>query len=323
MEEPRHPVSGIDYPGTFQEFDKWFSSENACLDYIAKLRWPKGFICPSCGINTDKPSLMERGLFLCRKCKRQTSITAGTLFHGSHKPLRTWFLAMWFVTSQKHGASALGLQRVLGLGSYNTAWNWLHKLRRAMVRRGRDQLSGAIEVDETYVGGIGTKVRGRGAKRKTIVAIAAEVRGRGPGRIRMAKVPDLSAPSLRGFVRDNVQKGAQLRTDAWSGYNGIEVMGYKHIVINISDSGDPAHVVLPRVHRVASLLDRWWLGIHQGAIRPSHLDYYLDEFTFRFNRRTSKARGLLFFRLMEQAIDCNPVPRKMIIGGQKQHMVHG
>jgi transposase-like protein len=323
MEEPRHPVSGIDYPGTFQEFDKWFSSENACLDYIAKHRWPKGFICPSCGIKTDKPSLMARGLFLCRECKRQTSITAGTLFHGSHKPLRTWFLAMWFVTSQKHGASALGLQRVLGLGSYNTAWNWLHKLRRAMVRHGRDHLSGAIEVDETYVGGIGTKVRGRGAKRKTIVAIAAEVRGRGPGRIRMAKVPDLSAPSLRGFVRDNVQKGAQLRTDAWSGYNGIEVMGYKHIVINISDSGDPAHVVLPRVHRVASLLDRWWLGIHQGAIRPSHLDYYLDEFTFRFNRRTSKARGLLFFRLMEQAIDCNPVPRKMIIGGQKQHMVHG
>jgi len=323
MEEPRHPVSGIDYPGTFQEFDKWFSSENACLDYIAKLRWPKGFICPSCGINTDKPSLMERGLFLCRECKRQTSITAGTLFHGSHKPLRAWFLAMWFVTSQKHGASALGLQRVLGFGSYNTAWNWLHKLRRAMVRHGRDQLSGAIEVDETYVGGIGTKVRGRGAKRKTIVAIAAEVRGRGPGRIRMAKVPDLSAPSLRGFVRDNVQKEAELRTDAWSGYNGIEVMGYKHIVINISDSGDPAHVVMPRVHRVASLLDRWWLGIHQGAIRPSHLDYYLDEFTFRFNRRTSKARGLLFFRLMEQAIDCNPVPRKMIIGGQKQHMVHG
>jgi len=323
MEEPRHPVSGIDYPGTFQEFDKWFSSENACLDYIAKLRWPKGFICPSCGINTDKPSLMERGLFLCRECKRQTSITAGTLFHGSHKPLRTWFLAMWFVTSQKHGASALGLQRVLGLGSYNTAWNWLHKLRRAMVRHGRDQLSGAIEVDETYVGGIGTKIRGRGAKRKTIVAIAAEVRGRGPGRIRMAKVPDLSAPSLCGFVRDNVQKGAELRTDAWSGYSGIEVMGYKHIVINISDSGDPAHVVMPRVHRVASLLDRWWLGIHQGAIRPSHLDYYLDEFTFRFNRRTSKARGLLFFRLMEQAIDCNPVPRKMIIGGRKQHMVDG
>lgn len=323
MEEPRHPVSGIDYPGTFEDFDKCFSSESACLEFIAKLRWRKGFICPGCGEKADKPSFMGRGLFLCRKCKRQTSITAGTLFHGSHKPLRTWFLAMWFVTSQKHGASALGLRRVLGLGSYDTAWTWLHKLRRAMVRPGRDQLTGEVEVDEKYVGGIGTKVRGRGAKRKTIVAIAAEVRGRGPGRIRMAKIPDLSAPGLRGFVRDNVRRGAELRTDAWSGYNGIEVMGYKHIVTNISDTGDPAHVVMPRVHRVASLLDRWWLGIHQGAIRPSHLDYYLDEFTFRFNRRTSKARGLLFYRLMEQAIDCNPVPRKMIMGGQTRHMVDG
>ena len=173
MEEPLHPVSGLDYPGTFTEFDKWFSIENACLDYITKLRWPKGLSCPICGINTQKPSLMGRGLFLCRECKRQTSITAGTFFHGTHKPLRTWFLAMWFVTSQKHGASALGLKRVLGLGSYNTAWTWLHKLRRAMVRPGRDQLTGVIEIDETYVGGIGAKIRGRGAKRKTIVAIAA------------------------------------------------------------------------------------------------------------------------------------------------------
>jgi len=323
MEEPRHPVSGIDYPGTFQDFDHWFSTESACHEFIAKLRWPNGFVCPGCGEKVAKPSLMGRGLFLCRKCKRQTSITSGTLFHGSHKPLRTWFLAMWFVTSQKHGASALGLKRVLGLGSYDTAWSWLHKLRRAMVRPGRDQLTGEIEVDETYVGGVGTKVRGRGAKRKTIVAIAAEVRGRGPGRIRMVQIPDLSAPSLRGFVRDNVRRGSVLRTDAWSGYNGIEVMGYRHIVMNISDTSDPAHVVMPRVHRVASLLDRWWLGIHQGAIRPSHLDYYLDEFTFRFNRRTSKARGLLFYRLMEQAVDCSPVPRKMIVGGKTQHMVDG
>ena len=323
MEEPRHPVSGLDYPGAFQEFDKWFSSENDCLDYITKLRWPKGFSCPNCGINTEKPSLMGRGLFLCRECKRQTSITAGTLFHRTHKPLRTWFLAMWFVTSQKHGASALGLKRVLGLGSYNTAWTWLHKLRRAMVRPGRDQLTGAIEIDETYVGGIGAKIRGRGAKRKTIVAIAAEVRGRGPGRIRMSVIPDVSSESLHGFVLNSVKKGAEVRTDGWSGYKGVETLGYKHVVTNINASGDPAHVVMPRVHRVASLLDRWWLGIHQGAIRPSHLDYYLDEFTFRFNRRTSRARGLLFYRLMEQAVDCTPVPRQMIIGGRKQYIVDG
>lgn len=315
MEKQRHPVSGIDYPGTFQKFDEWFNTDAACLDYIAKLRWPNGFICPSCGLATENPSTMGRGLFLCRKCKRQTSVTAGTLFHRTHKPLRTWFLAMWFVTSQKHGANALGLQRVLGLGSYNTAWNWLHKLRRAMVRPDRDLLIGPIEVDETYVGGVGKKIRGRGAKRKTIVAIAAEIRGRGPGRIRMSVIPDVSSASLHEFILNNVKKGATIHSDGWNGYKGIETLGYKHLVSNISDGGDPAHVVMPRVHRVASLIDRWWLGIHQGAIRPSHLEYYLDEFTFRFNRRTSKARGLLFYRLMEQAVDSAPVTRQMIIGG--------
>ena len=257
---------------------------------------------------------MARGLILCRKCKRQASVTAGTLFHRTHKPLRTWFLAMWFVTSQKHGASALGMQRVLGFGSYNTAWNWLHKLRRAMVRPGRDRLIGSVEVDETYVGGVGD-VRGRGAKRKTIVAIAAEIRSRGTGRIRMARVPDLSAPSLHTFVKNSVQEGALIHTDAWAGYQGIDKMGYKHIVTNIAASGDPAHIALPRAHRVASLFDRWWLGIHQGAIDPIHLNYYLDEFTFRFNRRSSRARGLLFYRLVQQAIDCSPVPRGAIVGG--------
>jgi len=316
MEEPRHPISGLDYPGTFQEFDDWFSSEKSCLNYIAKLRWPKGFHCPSCGFKPEKPSLMGRGLFLCRKCKKQTSITAGTLFHRIHKPLRIWFFAMWFVTSQKHGANALGLQKVLGLGSYNTAWTWLHKLRRAMVRPGRDLLTGSVEVDETYIGGLGAKVRGRGAKRKSIVVIAVEVRGRGSGRVRMSVIPDVSATSLHDFILNNVDIGSEVRSDGWTGYKGIETLGYKHIVTNISASEDSAHVVMPCVHRVASLLDRWWLGVHQGAIRSSHLDYYLDEYTFRFNRRTSRARGLLFYRLMEQAVDCAPVSRQMIIGGK-------
>jgi transposase-like protein len=317
MEQSTHPVSGLDYPGTFQEFDNWFISEKACLDYIARLRWASDFACPGCGYSAKKPYLMGRGLFLCRSCRRQTSVTAGTLFHRTHKPLRTWLLAMWFVTSQKYGASALGLQRVLGLGSYNTAWTWLHKLRRAMVRPGRDRLTGAVEVDETYVGGLRSKIRGRGDKRKTIVAIAAEIRGRGPGRIRMATIPDVSLPSLHGFVLNNVQEGSEIRTDAWFGYKGIESMGYRHAVTNLSASKDPAHVVMPRVHRVASLFNRWWLGTHHGAIRPIHLDYYLDEFTFRFNRRSSNARGLLFYRLMQQAVDCDPVPRRAIVGGKQ------
>jgi len=323
METQKYPVAGTDYPRTFQEFDIWFASEENCLQYVAKLRWPDGFRCPACGVIAENPSLMERGLYLCRQCKHQTSITAGTLFHKTHKPLRIWFLAMWFVTSQKHGASALGLKRVLGLGSYNTAWEWLHKLRRGMVRPGRDHLKSPVEVDETYIGGVGTQIRGRGAEGKTIVAIAAEIRGKGPGRIRMAVVPDVSSESLHTFIEDNVQMGSEVRTDGWSGYKGLEDKGYRHKVINIAASGDPAHVVMPRVHRVASLFSRVWLGTHQGAIRPSHLAYYLDEFTFRFNRRNSKTRGLLFYRLMEQAADCAPAPRKILIGGQPQPVVRG
>ena len=315
MEESAYPVCGVDYPGTFQEFDKWFSTEEACLDYISKLRWPQGFTCPSCGFFEKNPSIMGRGLFLCRKCKCQTSVTAGTLFHQAHKPLRIWFLAIWFVTSQKNGVSALGLKRVLGLGSYDTAWTWMHKLRRAMVRPGRGLLTGTVEVDETYIGGVGKKTRGRGADRKVIVVIAAEVRGPGPGRIRMSIVPDVSAESLHEFIVNNVQKGATIRTDGWKGYNGIKDIGYGHAVTNIAESGDPAHVYMPRVHRVASLFDRWWLGTHQGAIRPIQLAYYLDEFTFRFNRRNSRARGLLFYRLMQQAVTCAPVPRPVIVGG--------
>ena len=313
METRKHPVAGVDYPRTFQEFDEWFSSEDLCLQYVTKLRWHSGYHCPGCGFKSEPPSLIGRGLFLCRRCKRQTSITAGTLFHKTRKPLRTWFLAIWFVTSQKHGASALGLKRVLGLGSYNTAWEWLHNLRRAMVRPGREQLNGCVEVDETYVGGMGVQKRGRGAERKAIVAIAAEVRGRGPGRIRMDVIPDVSAESLHKFVQRNINIGSEVRTDGWRGYNGLSNKGYQHKVINIAESGDPAHVVMPRVHRVASLFNRVWLGTHQGAIRSAHLVYYLDEFTFRFNRRNAKARGLLFYRLMEQAVDCAPIPRKAII----------
>ena len=223
---------------------------------------------------------------------------------------------MWYVTNQKHGVSALGLQRILGLGSYQTAWAWLHKLRRAMVRPGRDLLGGAVEVDETYVGGRETGVVGRQTKTKSIVAIAAEVRGRGTGRIRMSRVEDVAARSLIPFVQTTVAPGATVRTDGWSAYSGLANQGYDHQPRSISASGDPAHIVMPRVHRVAALLDRWWLGIHHGAIDADHLDYYLDEFTFRFNRRRSQARGLLFFRLLQQAVQHEPVPYKGLVGGQ-------
>ena len=197
-EEAKDPVGGVDYPRTLSEFDKWFSSEAECGEFLRRLRWPNEFECPACG--TVGGWETSRGLLRCPSCARQTSLTAGTLFEGTRKPLRLWFQAIWYFTNQKHGVSALGLQRVLGLGSYQTAWAWLHKLRRAMVRPGRDRLSGDVEVDETFLGGADFDIDGRGTDR-ALIAIAAEVRGRGVGRIRMARVHELlpraSSPSSR------------------------------------------------------------------------------------------------------------------------------
>lgn len=313
-EERREPVGGVDYPRTLPEFEAWFSSEAACVEYLERIRWPDGFRCPVCGGKSAWRT--SRRQSRCSTCQRQTSPTAGTAFEGTRKPLRMWFLAMWYVTSQKHGVSALGLQRVLGLGSYQTAWAWLHKLRRAMVRPGRDRLHGEVEVDETYVGGAESNVVGRKTLKKSIVAIAVEVRGRGSGRVRMSRVQDVSAASLLPFVQAAVSPGAVVHTDGWSAYKGIAGRGYDHRPRNISASGDPAHVVMPRVHRVAALLDRWWLGTHQGAISPKHLDYYLDEYTFRFNRRRSHAPGMLFYRLLEQSVAVDPVAYRHLVGGK-------
>jgi transposase-like protein len=221
---------------------------------------------------------------------------------------------MWFITSQKQGVSALGLQRTLGLGSYQTAWAWFHKIRRAMVRPGRDRLTGSVEVDETYVGAPEEEVHGRETEDKSIVVIAAEIRGKGIGRIRLQRINDCSSESLIPFARDSITPGAVIVTDGWRGYSPLSKEGYKHDVLNIKESGKPAHKLLPRVHKVASLLKRWLLGTLQGGIHQKHLDYYLDEFAFRFNRRNSRSRGMLFYRLLQQAVAVEPVPYREIIG---------
>ena len=288
-----------------------FRDDAACREYLRRLRWPDGFVCPHCK-EFDEPWVMSDGLLRCRSCHGRTSLTAGTVFQDTRKPLRTWFLAMWFVTSQKNGVSALGLQRVLGLGSYETAWTWLHKLRRAMVRPGRDGLTGAVEVDEIYVGGAEVGVRGRETEAKAIVAVAAEKTGRGIGRIRLRRIMDVSGSSLIPFVKEAVAPGCVVHTDGWSGYSGLAKAGYQHEIVVISRGDELAHEVLPRVHVAASLLKRWLTGTHQGGVQHRHLDYYLDEFTFRFNRRHSKARGLLFHRLAQQALAVGPAPYRAI-----------
>jgi transposase-like protein len=292
-----------DYPRNQLEFENRFGDEESCREYLARMRWPEGFRCPVC--NHAEAWVSNRGLRECRACGRQTSVTAGTVFQDTRLPLRLWFRAMWAMTGYKHGVSALGLQKVLGMRRYETVWTWLHKLRAVMVRPGRERLSGTVEVDETYVGGVKTGKRGRGAEGKALVAIAVEDKGGEIGRIRLGRIADASADSLTAFISENAEAGSLIRTDGWKAYGSLPQSGFGHEVARKSaEVGDD---LLPLAHRVASLLKRWLLGTHQGAVHPSHLDYYLDEFTFRFNRRTSRSRGKLFYRLIQQATSAEPV----------------
>jgi len=292
-----------DYPRTMMDLERRFPDDAACSRYLFALRWPGGFACPRCGAREAWP--MQRRLWLCRQCRAQVSVSAGTIFQDSHVPLTVWFRAMWHVASQKNGVSALGLQRILGLGSYRTSWAMLHKLRRAMVRPGRERLRGRVEVDETYWGGQEEGVIGRGSVEKALIIVAAECDGSGLGRVRLRRIRDLTRSSLHGFIAEAVEPGSTVCTDGLHAYMGME--GYIHERL-VQRRQDPDEHLLPRVHRAVSLLKRWLLGTHQGAVGHAHLDYYLDEFTFRFNRRKSASRGKLFYRLAQQAVQVEPAP---------------
>lgn len=290
------------------ELVKMFPTNEACIEYIAQIRWPNGYRCEAC--NTQDIWEMSKGLYRCKACRNDTSVIAGTLFHGSHKPLTIWFQAIWYVVNQKNGVSALGLQQALGLGSYHTSWKWLHKLRRAMVRIGRDKLNGLVEVNETFIGGERHGKRGRGAEDKSLILIAVEDNEGKMGRIRLSVIEDASSNSITPAVMNMVEKGSTIRTDGWNGYTELKKKGYKHLPMNNEYIAEAD--VIPLAHLLASLLKRWLLGTHQGAVDHKNLPYYLDEFTFRFNRRTSRSRGKLFYRLVQQAIEIGPVSGKTL-----------
>lgn len=301
-----HPVGGVDYPETFQALQAWFPDDAACLAYLERLRWPDGFICPVCGAAGGWRTAKAR--WMCAVCGRQTSVTAGTIFHRARTPLSTWFAAIWFITSQKNGMSAQGLQRVLGFGSYETAWAWLQKLRRAMVRPDRDLLSGVVELDEVF---IGNESRGKagGVKDNCAVMIAVEsVGGRKLGRVRMEIAQVARTAELVTFATRVIAKGSVIKTDGATNLRRLSQLGYEHQYFVGLDSDEPAHVNLPGVHMVASLLKRWLTGTLHYAVSQEHLAYYLDEYTFRFNRRKSKSRGMLFYRLLQQAVKTEPHP---------------
>jgi len=312
------PRAGVHYPRSTGEFQAWFRADADCLDYLEWLRWPDGFACPSCGCAGWR---LGDGRFECGSCGRRTSVTAGTIFDRTRTPLTVWFTACWMFATQKDGISAQSLQRALDIGSYQTAWAMLHRLRSALVRPGRDLLTGTVEVDETFIGGEEAGLRGGRARgKKSLVGIAVEVREpKGIGRCRMAILEDASAASLRPFVTANVGPGTRVITDAWQGYHGLGSLGYAHDRRSQRAArarGEDPGELLPAVHRVASLAKRWLLGTHQGSVEAAHLASYLDEFVFRFNRRRSASRGLVFYRLLELAAAHDPVRYRDLVASQ-------
>lgn len=300
------PQAGKDYPKDYADFLGWFPDDAACLDYLDWLRWPHGFSCPECSGETGWR--MKDGRWWCKACRRRISATAGTIFHHTKTPLTVWFAAAWHMTSTKNGVSAKTLHRLMGFGSYPTVWAMLHRFRGAIGHAEHARLCGDVEVDETMVGGARPGKRGRGAAGKTLVAVAVEqLHPKGFGRCRIQVIPNAEADTLRSFLLGNVEPGSTILTDGLSSYPLAAGDDYVHQSTPVKGSGMDAHELLPGVHRVAALVKRWLLGTHQGSFSTDHLQAYLNEFVFRFNRRGSRARGMLFYRLLEQSVAMHPI----------------
>jgi len=307
-----------DFPSTLPEFEERFGTEEQCRDFLAGLRWPDGFVCPSCGSRAAF-RLNVRDLWECLSCRHQTSVTAGTIFHGTRKPLVMWFRAMFHVCVDKSGLSATMLKKLMGFRSDQTAWAWLHKLRKVMVRPSRPKLEGKVEVDETFVGGVDEGAHGRGTEKPLVAAAVERVDVAGArrpalGRVRLAVIEDATQVSTTSFAAANVTTGSMVLTDGLASYAELAEAGFVHRPRVIGKNRKNASKLLPGVHRIASLLKRWLLGTHQGAVRPRYLQAYLHEFEFRFNRRKSRHRGKLVFRLAELAVAAPPHPYREIIG---------
>ena len=312
--ENNFSIQNIDYPKTYREFITMFPDEQSCRLFLYRLKWKNGFICPKCN-QKSTPWNQTHDRLVCPFCRYQTTVTAGTIFDKTRTPLLVWFETAWHMTTAKNGVSATTIEKTLDI-NYRTGWTMLQRYRIAMVRSERTKLSGKVEVDETLLGGvdIGGK-RGRGSK-KQIVIIAVELLDpKGYGRVRMRYIPDASAKSLIQFIQDTIEPDSIVSTDGWRGYNSLKSLGFKHEVTVISTSEDQAHVSMPGVHQIAALLKRWILGTHQGSFSQDHLQSYLEEYTFRFNRRASKHRGLIFERLLEQAVQTQPVRKKNLTYG--------
>ena len=312
------------YPDTVVQFGAWFPDDAACLDYLTWLRWgDAGFGCHLCGSVGRGWSRRDGVSWDCGSCGSRTSATAGTIFHHTRTPLTVWFRAGWELTTRANGVSARGIQRTLGLGSYQTAWTMLHRFRYAMVMPGRAKLSGVVEVDDMFIGGRNKPGMAGRSKRphKTPVLAMAEVRARGIGRCRAVVVPRLDGASLRSALRENIELGSVVRSDGLV-VLGQSMEGFVHERKSVQGSGTPAHILFPAVSRVQAQIKRWLEGTLQGAAEPGHLQEYLNEFEFRFNRRRAGKPGLLFYRLLEQAVHTAPASYDDItVGGTRPRKI--
>jgi len=311
------PKAGKHYPKDYASFLSWFPDDAACMDYLDWLRWPSGFSCPDCSGTVGWR--MKDGRWWCKACRHRVSATAGTIFHHTKTPLTIWFAAAWHMITPKNGVSAKTLHRLLGFGSYQTVWAMLHRFRSAIGHAEHTKLSGDVEVDETMIGGAHPGKRGRGADGKVLVAVAVEQRThpKGFGRCRIQIIPNADAESLRSFLLTHIELGSTVLTDGFPSYQLATGKDFPHQGTPIKNSEMEAHNVLPGVHRVTALVKRWLLGTHQGSFSTDHLQAYLDEFVFRFNRRESRARGMLFYRLLEQAVAMHPISFEDLVANPK------
>jgi transposase-like protein len=298
-----------DFPKSEIEFENRFSTERSCYEYLFRKKWPTGFSCCKC--NHEAYWISSKNVYICTRCEHQHSLTAGTIMHQTKKPLRLWFKAMWWFTTRKSGVNAINLKDLLGFGSYDTAWHWLQKLRHCTIRKGREKLSGRVEIDEFFIGGQQPGKRGRGANGKTAVIAAVEKEKRKLGRIRLEVIPDCSSDSILSFIDKYIEPGSTVISDGWKGYYPIDKTLYTHVQVIRSKTADKDSV-LPGVHLIASLVKRLMRGTFQCRFDPKYLQNYLDEYVFRFNRRKSRSIGKKFMRIVQQVADSTIITYKNI-----------
>lgn len=303
------------FPKTLPEFERKFSSESACRSYLLTARWGGKPRCGKC--DHQRVYALSSGLWECSACGHQTSLTAGTPMEGTRKDLRVWFRAMWEVVSRKNGISAKDLQRVMGFGSYKTAWSWLHKIRRCLVNPESEPLRGSVQMDEGYLGGRRKgDQRGLSPDDKAVILVAAEV---ADGRVRLEHAPNAKNESAASFVKRRIADDATIITDGGGIYNRKTLDQRPHEAHVQTPSEREQNDAVQVCHWTIANLKRWWLGTHHGAISDKHLQSYLDEFTFRYNRRKTKGVGRLVARVIENLVGLGSITMRNIIDHTKPH----